>query len=533
MSAAARRWTGPGAQRLAALLAERWRGLAPRDRKALALCLAFLAVVGLYVLALDPLVQRQEALSARKRALLASRETYRSKTRFTEARSRKLEETRQDLARLSAALDLEDRGGHTLAMAINEVSHYARSMGLAVDSLTPMAPADKGVARELPMELAFHGDFEALRKFLYYLETSPSVFTVSDLSLSRRQGELAGRVRLRKTSLKTGREERPDEGHSTLKVLAYPWIGDAPLYIARAKGWLDEGGQHIRLVTPLLSGEQDSVQRLLAAGEIDASISLMSRTASYLIEGLPVRIVAPLSRVRHALTLLAASSSDIRTLADLRGRPVYMQSGGIGHFALFRAMEAQGLSLSQVRAEQMAPKLVAQSLAAGLIEAGVTWDRYAKTLVAEGVAREIPAPGSEGRGHTMAYLLASRQAVEGRPAAVQALVDAVFRALSWWADHYDEGLAMVAESVHLSVEDLFATRMDVDFLRPGEARDEVCGPGTPAGERLARDIAARQGFFKAVWGSEMDIPVSQVTDWRFLRRSLGCGPGGQNGTVGP
>lgn len=118
----------------------------------------------------------------------------------------------------------------------------------------------------------------------------------------------------------------------------------APLIIAQEKGYFKELGLDVTFIAP---ANPNDPPKLVAAGKADIAISYQHQHQMQVDQGLPlVRIATLVATPLNALVVLA--DSDIKTIADLKGKTIGYSVGGF-ETVLLKVMLAQaGLQLSDV-----------------------------------------------------------------------------------------------------------------------------------------------------------------------------------------
>jgi sulfonate transport system substrate-binding protein len=109
---------------------------------------------------------------------------------------------------------------------------------------------------------------------------------------------------------------------------------------------------------------------------------------------------APLLYVGHeppapkGEALIVPKDSKITTVADLKGKRVALNKGSNVHYLLVRALEANGLSLSDIESVFLPPADARAAFESGKVDAWVIWDPF----LARHRWRQVPAPWLMGPG---------------------------------------------------------------------------------------------------------------------------------------
>ncbi|HLI29049.1 MAG TPA: ABC transporter substrate-binding protein [Chloroflexota bacterium] len=183
----------------------------------------------------------------------------------------------------------------------------------------------------------------------------------------------------------------------TVRVAETAAIAYAPVYVAEARGYYRELG--LELTFENFAGGADVVPAL-ARGDVDVNLGAISAgTFNAFERGLDIRIVAPmgiLPRQDSALPLLArrdlVESGAVHSPADLRGRRVAVNTrGAIVEYLLTRALERDGLALTDVEMVTLPFPDHASAFATGAIDAAITAEPFATRALKQGVAAKLLA----------------------------------------------------------------------------------------------------------------------------------------------
>ncbi|MFZ0482140.1 MAG: ABC transporter substrate-binding protein [Desulfobacterales bacterium] len=118
-----------------------------------------------------------------------------------------------------------------------------------------------------------------------------------------------------------------------------------PLFIALEKGFFSRRGLDVRFQVP---SNPNDPPKLVAAKSADIAVSYQPQHYLYVDQGLPlVRIATLVATPLNTLVVLA--DSDIKNLAQLKGKTVGYSIGGFETVILKVMLESQGLSLDAVK----------------------------------------------------------------------------------------------------------------------------------------------------------------------------------------
>ncbi|MFI1482246.1 ABC transporter substrate-binding protein [Streptomyces sp. NPDC020747] len=190
---------------------------------------------------------------------------------------------------------------------------------------------------------------------------------------------------------------------SSITVAALPLADDAPLYIAQDRGLFKKEGLDVR-IQPV----QQSIQALpaLSKGQVDviASANYVTFLQAHEKGTLDLRILAEGARVApHMMDVLVPEDSDIRSVADLKGKKVAVNIlNNIQSLTLNAILDQQGADrpeYRQIAFPQMGPALEKGQVdavhAAEPFNSAIQNDLNARVLVDGGSApvESIPISG--------------------------------------------------------------------------------------------------------------------------------------------
>lgn len=233
-------------------------------------------------------------------------------------------------------------------------------------------------------------------------------------------------------------------------------IGTVPLpfyshmWIAQQKGFLAEELKKVGFVPvwkPINLGPV--VSEAFAAGEIDMGVmgdfpAFVGRSS-----GIRYTVVAA-SDIAPAQALLAGPKSNIKRVADLKGKKVATTKNTSGHELLAVLLEKEGLTLQDVQFVNMSMADLGPALLAGDIDAGVVWEPSVTRLEESG-AKVI----QDGRDcPNYAVLLAGDAFLKDNPAVIDAVNKAYARGAEYLRAHPEECLKLLSAEFKIAAPQL-------------------------------------------------------------------------------
>lgn len=172
-----------------------------------------------------------------------------------------------------------------------------------------------------------------------------------------------------------------------------------------------------------------AVNEALISGAVDVGFIGDMPSVSLLATGAPITVVARQSVFRGSI--VAAAKSDIKTVADLKGKKLYGPYGSSIYRSALTMLREAGLQPGKdVEVVNMGFADLSDALKAGRIDALFVWDPWVELFVNEGLGREIKSDTS------LTMVVAMRDAwIKSAPDAVERFLKAHKEALLYAASN--------------------------------------------------------------------------------------------------
>lgn len=250
-----------------------------------------------------------------------------------------------------------------------------------------------------------------------------------------------------------GRAERHE-----VKIGLGPWVGFGPFYLAKDKGFFKEAGVDVDLVVLTGVAERNSA---LKAAKIDALAAPVDYFVLAAGNNLVAKIVMGVDESAGGDGIVARK--DITSIADLRGKKVAFQKGLPSEFFLRALLLDAGISLDDLQTVDMETAQAGAAFISGRIDAAVVWEPW------------LTKAAEEGGGHVLAstrdfpdlivdVLAFNAKVAEDEPKEVQAIVDAVLKAINYWKSHPQEADEIMAPYFQLTPEKYAAILRGLRFM---------------------------------------------------------------------
>lgn len=209
---------------------------------------------------------------------------------------------------------------------------------------------------------------------------------------------------------------------TALRIGTNVWIGSEPLYLARELGGLNPA--EVQLVEYPSASE---VLRAFRNEAIDGMVISMDELFGLAVDGLEPRVVLVVD-VSHGADVVVGRPG-MRTMKDLKGRSVAVESGALGAFVLSRALALNGMQASDVNVVHLESNEQPRAFEEGQVDGAVTFDPFRSQLMRAGATTLFDSTRIPGE---IVDLVAVRASVlERQPKAVQTLLAGWFSALDY------------------------------------------------------------------------------------------------------
>jgi NitT/TauT family transport system substrate-binding protein len=213
---------------------------------------------------------------------------------------------------------------------------------------------------------------------------------------------------------------RPPE--TALRIGTNVWIGSEPLYLARELGYLDPAV--VQLVEYPSASE---VLRAYRNQAIDGMVISLDELFGLAVDGLRPKVILVVD-VSHGADVVVGRPG-MKSMHDLKGKSVAVESGALGAFVLSRALTLNGMQASDVNVVHLESNEQPKAFEAGKVDGAVTFDPYRGQFLKLGATTLFDSTQIPGE---IVDLVAVREPVIGKqPKAVQALLTGWFRATDY------------------------------------------------------------------------------------------------------
>ena len=262
-----------------------------------------------------------------------------------------------------------------------------------------------------------------------------------------------------------------------LRVGTNVWIGSEPLYLARDLGKLDR--DVVQLVEYPSASE---VSRAFRNQAIDAMVISLDELFVLAMGGLQPKVVLAVD-VSHGADVVVGRAG-MRTMKDLRGKRVAVESGALGAFVLSRALTLNGMKASDVSIVHLESNEHPAAFKQGSVDGAVTFDPYRSQLI--GLGAQAIFDSSQIPGEIVDLLAVRTSVLEKNPKAVQATLTGWFQALDYLQRNPKDAAARMAVREQITGEQFLQALHGLRFPSRAENLKML------AGEKPGLAVSGRQ-----------------------------------------
>jgi sulfonate transport system substrate-binding protein len=148
--------------------------------------------------------------------------------------------------------------------------------------------------------------------------------------------------------------------------------------------------------------------------------------------------------------IVVKADSELKTVADLKGKKVAVAKGSNAHFFLIQALAKAGLTLDDISVAYLAPADARAALERGDVAAWSIWDYFYAAAEIQLGARALTT--GEGIVNNYAFYTSRRDFAEQYPALLDAMLDEVRKTDQWIKDNPAEASQKLAAHVGIDAK---------------------------------------------------------------------------------
>ncbi len=289
-----------------------------------------------------------------------------------------------------------------------------------------------------------------------------------------------------------------------LRIGTFTYIGYEPFFLARALGKLDE--QRVQLLEFPSAAEALLAFKNEAIDAVTISLAEVLRLAR---GGHEPRIILNIDSSIGADVILAKQR--IEGMQGLRNQRVGVESNSLGSFLLARALEANGMTLKDVKSISLRADRIEGAYQRGEVDAVVTYEPYASRLLARGGHRLFDSRTLNNEATDA--LVVRHKSIERQRANLALTVQGWFEALEYLKQNPEDAITRMAPREALTEVQFSAALKLVHLYDKAENQKLMAPENTELLDRL-RTMAA---FMETQAMLQSGVDVTPLRDTSLLR----------------
>lgn len=246
-----------------------------------------------------------------------------------------------------------------------------------------------------------------------------------------------------------GSESAPDSaGGETTEVTigTTAWPTNMFFYLANEKGFFEQEGVNVNIQD--FSSTTESTNAFVG-GQIDFCTFASSETVAPFFQGGDISVILETDKSNGSEGLVA--KSDIKSVADLKGKSIATQLYSVDHMFLLTLLNDNGMTEDDVNIVDMSIQESGTAFIAGQCDAACIWDPYFSQAIDAGGTELFSS--ADNPDLITDVLVTSNKLCEENPEAVEAVVRAFFDAVEYWKENPDESNAFMGEKLGVSADE--------------------------------------------------------------------------------
>ncbi|GHV28001.1 ABC transporter substrate-binding protein [Spirochaetia bacterium] len=220
-------------------------------------------------------------------------------------------------------------------------------------------------------------------------------------------------------------------------------------FVAQKLGYFAEEGLDVELS---VFSYGPPIIEALTSKSVDIGLVGDQPTYAAIANSIPIKIIGAYTTSDTYNGLIVRSNSNIKTLADLKGKKVAVAFGSNVQPLLYLYLERAGLSDTDVEIINLSLTDSTAALLAGRIDAAASSEPYMAQAVLSGGAVQIAT--SEGFKLFVSVIIGRDDFLKAYPQQTAKLLKVIQKAGLWSQDHQNEAAKILAEATDGNVEAL-------------------------------------------------------------------------------
>lgn len=233
----------------------------------------------------------------------------------------------------------------------------------------------------------------------------------------------------------------------SFKIAFSTWVGYGPMFIARDKGFFKKYGVDPQLT---IVEDESTYASSLASNSVQAVAHVLDREVINYANGVKEKSVVALDQSLGGDGIIA--SSDIKTVADLKGKTVALDKSSTSYFFFLSVLKKNGIDDSSVTIKDMGASDAGASFVAGKIDAAVTWQPWL-TNCTQRKGGHLLVSSKDYPNTIVDEVVFSDQFIKAHPDAVKGFVEGWYDGVDYFNTNKDDAISIMAKGLSIETSD--------------------------------------------------------------------------------
>ncbi|MEH2409318.1 aliphatic sulfonate ABC transporter substrate-binding protein [Nostoc sp.] len=163
-----------------------------------------------------------------------------------------------------------------------------------------------------------------------------------------------------------------------------------------------------------------------------------------------------------AVSLLVPTNSKIKNISDLKGKKIAFQKASIGHYLTVRALEKEGLKLSDIESVSLPPPDANVAFSQGKVDAWFIWEPFVTRNVQNKTGRVL-IDGGNGLRDSSNFFSTNRKFYQENPEVIKVFLEELQKAQNWAKNNPKQIAQLLAKTTQLDSPTLEVMHSKYDF----------------------------------------------------------------------
>ena len=178
----------------------------------------------------------------------------------------------------------------------------------------------------------------------------------------------------------------------------------------------------------------------------------------------------------------------IKSEADLKGKRIAFARATPSHYLLYKVLERNHLSPSDIQAYPTEdPTVAGQAFLGGAVDAAVTWEPFLTQVVDAGKGHVLVT--SKDFPGTIVDVLGASPSLSAQDDLVRRFAGGWLQSVAYIKQNPREAARIMAEGFHAKVDDIDGIMTGIQFVGAGRNKGFLCGP-SPLASKVFQDAGA-------------------------------------------